>query len=108
MVYETQRKRFPTPASTVPTTSAFVASCGASREHEFSLRVEHFSNAGIKHPNPGQKFAGRECTRRFRQEPCACVRRRMFLNVGQGQICEGMLARGLLEPGLRCPGGLSV
>jgi len=30
---------------------------GTRLEHELSLRVEHFSNAGIKHPNPGQNFA---------------------------------------------------
>ena len=32
-------------------------SFGAGRQHEVSLRVEHFSNAGIKHPNPGENFA---------------------------------------------------
>lgn len=32
-------------------------SFGAAREHEVALRFEHFSNAGIKHPNPGQDFA---------------------------------------------------
>lgn len=29
---------------------------GDRRLHEVSLRLEHFSNAGIKHPNPGQNF----------------------------------------------------
>jgi lipid A 3-O-deacylase len=29
---------------------------GAERQHEISLRVQHFSNAGIKHPNPGENF----------------------------------------------------
>jgi len=29
---------------------------GAQREHEVSLRVQHFSNAGIKKPNPGENF----------------------------------------------------
>lgn len=29
---------------------------GEGRRHEISLRVEHFSNGGIRHPNPGQNF----------------------------------------------------
>ncbi len=29
---------------------------GPARQHELSLRVDHYSNAGIKHPNPGQNF----------------------------------------------------
>lgn len=29
---------------------------GANGEHELGLRFEHFSNAGIKRPNPGQNF----------------------------------------------------
>ena len=24
--------------------------------HELALRLQHFSNAGIKHPNPGENF----------------------------------------------------
>jgi lipid A 3-O-deacylase len=28
----------------------------AAREHELALRLQHFSNAGIKHPNPGEDF----------------------------------------------------
>lgn len=31
-------------------------SFGARREHELSLRLQHFSNAGIKEPNPGENF----------------------------------------------------
>lgn len=30
---------------------------GEHRRHEVQLRVEHVSNAGIKHPNPGENFA---------------------------------------------------
>ncbi len=30
---------------------------GDQRRHEVQLRVEHISNAGIKHPNPGENFA---------------------------------------------------
>ncbi|WP_353234761.1 acyloxyacyl hydrolase [Diaphorobacter ruginosibacter] len=29
---------------------------GDRRRHELQLRVEHLSNAGIKHPNPGENF----------------------------------------------------
>jgi len=31
-------------------------SFGAAKKNEIALRLEHFSNAGIKHPNPGQNF----------------------------------------------------
>jgi hypothetical protein len=31
-------------------------SFGAARTHEIALRAEHFSNGGIKHPNPGKNF----------------------------------------------------
>jgi len=29
---------------------------GADRQHEVALRLQHFSNAGIRHPNPGENF----------------------------------------------------
>jgi lipid A 3-O-deacylase len=29
---------------------------GAAMEHELVLRVEHFSNCGVSHPNPGENF----------------------------------------------------
>lgn len=32
------------------------SSFGAGWKSEIALRVEHFSNAGIKHPNPGKNF----------------------------------------------------
>lgn len=38
---------------------------GTMLEHELALRVEHFSNAGIKHPNPGQNFAQLRYTYHF-------------------------------------------
>ena len=31
-------------------------SFGVQREHELALRVQHFSNGGIKEPNPGETF----------------------------------------------------
>ena len=54
-VYQTDRKRFSTSfnfGSHVGVGLDF----GASRQHEVVLRLEHFSNAGIKHPNPGENF----------------------------------------------------
>lgn len=39
---------------------------GAARNEEITLRAEHFSNAGIKHPNPGQNFAELRYTHYFR------------------------------------------
>ncbi|SFM62356.1 acyloxyacyl hydrolase [Variovorax sp. OV329] len=38
---------------------------GARQEHELAVRVEHFSNAGIKHPNPGQNFVQLRYAYRF-------------------------------------------
>lgn len=29
---------------------------GAQHQHEVALRLQHFSNAGIRHPNPGEDF----------------------------------------------------
>ena len=29
---------------------------GANGKHEFTVRLQHFSNAGIEHPNPGENF----------------------------------------------------
>jgi len=54
-VYRTERKQF----STVFNFGDHLAvgrSFGAQREHELALRVQHFSNAGIKEPNPGETF----------------------------------------------------
>ncbi len=39
---------------------------GAARNDEIALRAEHFSNAGIKHPNPGQNFLELRYTHYFR------------------------------------------
>jgi hypothetical protein len=63
-VYETRRKRFSTSfnfADHIGVGRSF----GAASEHELSLRIEHFSNAGIKHPNPGQNFVALRYTYRF-------------------------------------------
>lgn len=38
---------------------------GDRRENEISIRAEHFSNGGIKHPNPGQNFGQLRYARHF-------------------------------------------
>jgi lipid A 3-O-deacylase len=40
-------------------------SFGERRQHELSLRLEHFSNAGIRHPNPGENFVQLRYAYRF-------------------------------------------
>lgn len=40
-------------------------SFGTARQNEVALRLEHFSNAGIKHPNPGQNFTQLRYVHRF-------------------------------------------
>lgn len=62
--YQTESKRFST-SFNFGDHIAVGARLGTSREHEVTLRVEHFSNAGIKHPNPGADFVQVRYTRRF-------------------------------------------
>ncbi len=38
---------------------------GDRRENEISIRAEHFSNGGIRNPNPGQNFAQLRYARHF-------------------------------------------
>ena len=38
---------------------------GAHGEHDLALRIEHFSNAGIRQPNPGIEFVSLRYTYRF-------------------------------------------
>ncbi|HEX2010945.1 MAG TPA: acyloxyacyl hydrolase [Roseateles sp.] len=38
---------------------------GADRQHELALRLQHFSNAGIKQPNPGENFLQLRYSRRI-------------------------------------------
>ncbi|HEX6704098.1 MAG TPA: acyloxyacyl hydrolase [Albitalea sp.] len=40
-------------------------SFGEASRNEIALRVEHFSNAGIKHPNPGKNFLELRYVRHF-------------------------------------------
>jgi hypothetical protein len=54
-VFDSGRKRFSTEfnfGDHVALGRAF----GSQERHEVSVRVEHFSNAGIEHPNPGENF----------------------------------------------------
>jgi lipid A 3-O-deacylase len=38
---------------------------GKRRQHELMVRIQHFSNAGIEHPNPGQNFVQLRYSRRI-------------------------------------------
>lgn len=38
---------------------------GDHQEHEFALRVEHFSNCGVSDPNPGENFLQMRYVRHF-------------------------------------------
>jgi lipid A 3-O-deacylase len=63
-VYRTRQKSFST-SFNFGTHLAVGRSFGERRQHEIALRLEHFSNAGIKHPNPGENFVQIRYTRRF-------------------------------------------
>ena len=54
-VYTSRRKTFSTRFNFYDMVGAGVA-LGANREHEIGVRLVHVSNAGIKHPNPGENF----------------------------------------------------
>ena len=54
-IYETDRKRFST-SFNFGSHIGLGFDFGPGHQHEVMLRVEHFSNAGIKHPNPGENF----------------------------------------------------
>lgn len=54
-LYETDRKRFSTSFNFGDHVAAG-RNFGQHREHELSLRLQHFSNGGIKRPNPGEDF----------------------------------------------------
>jgi lipid A 3-O-deacylase len=54
-LYRTDHKRFSTEFN-FGDHVAIGRQFGERRRHELALRVEHFSNAGIAHPNPGENF----------------------------------------------------
>lgn len=62
--YESHNKHFSTRYN-FATHLAIGANFGAQSAHEIMLRVEHYSNAGIKHPNPGEDFLQLRYARRF-------------------------------------------
>lgn len=53
--YETNQRKFSTTFN-FGTHLAIGRTFGDRRQHEISVRAEHFSNAGIKKPNPGENF----------------------------------------------------
>ena len=63
-IYKTRQKSFST-SFNFSTHLAVGRSFGEQRRHEIALRLEHFSNAGIKHPNPGENFVQIRYARRF-------------------------------------------
>ncbi len=64
-LYETDRKRFST-AFNFGDHLAVGCNIGQHREHELSMRLQHFSNGGIKHPNPGEDFIQLRYAYRFK------------------------------------------
>lgn len=54
-VYEDRDKRFSTTFNFADHL-AVGRDFGADRRHSLALRLEHFSNGGIRHPNPGENF----------------------------------------------------
>jgi hypothetical protein len=44
---------------------ALVKQFGERRREELALRFQHYSNAGIRHPNPGENFVQLRYTHRF-------------------------------------------
>jgi lipid A 3-O-deacylase len=54
-LYRTDHKRFSTEFN-FGDHLAIGRQFGGRRQHELAVRVEHFSNAGIAHPNPGENF----------------------------------------------------
>jgi len=53
--YHTDSKRFST-AFNFGDHLAIGREFGANHRQEIALRIEHFSNAGIDHPKPGENF----------------------------------------------------
>ncbi|MGA0609589.1 acyloxyacyl hydrolase [Caldimonas sp. KR1-144] len=54
-IYRTNDKRFSTTFNFGDHIAAGI-NLGEQGQHELALRIQHFSNAGIKHPNPGENF----------------------------------------------------
>jgi lipid A 3-O-deacylase len=63
-LYQTNQKRFSTRFNFADHIAVGLR-FGAAREHELALRLRHFSNAGIKQPNPGENFVEVRYVHRF-------------------------------------------
>lgn len=63
-VYHTPQRQFSTTFQFTEVIGAGV-SLGDHGQHEVALRLQHFSNAGIKEPNPGETFVRARYTYRF-------------------------------------------
>lgn len=63
-IYRSGDKRFST-AFNFGDHIALVKQFGDDRRHEVALRFQHYSNAGIHQPNPGENFVQLRYTQRF-------------------------------------------
>ena len=63
-LYRTGNKRFSTKFN-FGDHLAVGATFGERAEHDLAVRIQHFSNAGIRHPNPGENFLQLRYSRRF-------------------------------------------
>ncbi len=63
-VYQSESKRFSTTFN-FGDHLAIGRRWGQDGRHELALRIQHFSNAGIKKPNPGEDFLQLRYSRRF-------------------------------------------
>ena len=63
-LYENRDKRFST-AFNFGSHLGLGYFTGMKRENEWMLRIEHFSNASIKRPNPGENFIQLRYARHF-------------------------------------------
>jgi lipid A 3-O-deacylase len=63
-VYNSRTKRFST-AFNFGDHLAIGRRFGEDDRHEVALRIQHFSNAGIREPNPGEDFVQLRYSRRF-------------------------------------------
>lgn len=63
-IYRTQEKRFST-SFNFGDHAALGWQFGRHRNQELALRVQHFSNGGIKDPNPGENFIQLRYSRRL-------------------------------------------
>jgi len=63
-VYRTEKKHFSTSLN-FGDHLAVGRTFGGRAEHDLAARFQHFSNAGIRQPNPGENFLQLRYSRRF-------------------------------------------